>query len=88
MTDWVPIDSAPRVGGKSVIVCWAGRPDSVSLLVWKTNDRIASARKSGQDLDGMVDSYFGDPVEYDDYDLAKPENFPTHWLPRPEVPQS
>ena len=86
MSEWLPIDSAPRMLCTPVLVCWRGKPESATLLMWKTNPRIVSARARGEDCGPMLDSYFGDLHEYDDYDLSRPENFPTHWLPIPAVP--
>ncbi len=54
--------------------------------MWKTNDRISRAIASGGDAEGLHESYFGDPEESDDYELADPKNFPTHWTPISPVP--
>ena len=89
MSQWRDIESAPK-DGSLVLCCWAGG-DTVVLLRWKTNDRITQALAS-KDPDaiaywaGYSDTYYGDPVEWDDYDLAKPGNGPTHWLPYPPIP--
>lgn len=48
--------------------------------------RIVNARDRGHDVGRMADSYFGNPDESDDYELADPKNFPTHWLPILPVP--
>lgn len=80
---WEPIETAPKDG--SIIVCWASgwKP---CLLTWKTNERISKARQRGENVGNMVDSYFGDPCEWDDYDLAKPGEGPTHWHPLAPFP--
>lgn len=87
MSDWHPIQTAPRTGSR-VLVCWEGRgpPWLPEIMIWKTNSRIVDARERGYDVGPQVDSYFGDPDESDDYELADPKNFPTHWLPIPPVP--
>lgn len=90
---WEPIDTAPK-DGSLVLCCWLGGEGGVSLLCWKTNFRLERDRRrdnlTDEDrrwLDQRVDSYFGDPLESDDYHLAEPANFPTHWLPLPEIPK-
>jgi hypothetical protein len=89
--EWEPIETAPK-DGTYVLCCWAGSP-SVCLLVWKTNRRLIvdpERRLSPEDeafLKARSASYFGDPQEDDDYDLALPENAPTHWLPYPAPPE-
>lgn len=80
---WQPIEMAPKDG--SQVLVWREGWD-ICLLIWKTNHRIVEARKVGEDVFGMSDSYFGDPIESDDYELAKPGQGPTHWLPLPPVP--
>ena len=88
--DWQPIATAPKDGSR--VVCWRSGMDSPEVLVWKTNGRLihpddAAAFNAGKlsaparsSVEGHDASYFGDPHEMDDYDLARPENFPTHWL--------
>lgn len=74
-TGWQPIETAAREW-RIIPCCWAhqsdNRPDcGWAALTWKTNSRT-----------GL--SYFGDPVESDDYDLA--DDQPTHWFNLPEIP--
>jgi hypothetical protein len=68
--EWQPISTAPRDENEIICCCWRGRLGWVPLR-WKTNPRT-----------GL--SYFGDPVEWDDY--GYPEDQPTHWLPIPVAP--
>ncbi len=94
---WQPINTAPRDGSR-VLCCWAGSEDSYTLLRWKTNDRIERHQERIRRGESFPDSaealaeymswnasYFGDPWEWDDYDLAKPGASPTHWLPIPST---
>ncbi len=82
---WQSIETAPHDG--SLIVCWAKDWPRPALLEWKTNRRIVDARRLDPDSVGtMFDSYFGDPVEWDDYDMAKPNGQPTHWHPLDPFP--
>jgi hypothetical protein len=83
---WQPIETAPKDGSR-IVVLW---PDGwADFAVWKTNSRIVLGRElNEQGAVGLSDSYFGDPNENDDYDLAKPENAPTHWMPLPEPPDA
>lgn len=83
MKDWQPIDTAPKDG--TPIPCWAESFEQPCFLVWKTNSRIVDAHKEGQDFE-LFESYFGDPVEMDDYDLAKLNGGPTHWFELPSLP--
>ena len=55
------------------VLCWGPEWDHPDLLIWKLNQRV---------------TYFGDPLEMDDYALAKPENRPTHWMPLPPLPDA
>jgi hypothetical protein len=81
---WRPIETAPKDG--TPIVCWANGWEPL-FLCWKTNRRIVEARKlDPAQVSDMTDSYFGDPNEMDDYDLAKPGNGPTHFMPLPPPP--
>jgi hypothetical protein len=73
---WQPIESAPK-DGSVIPCCWAGRlsgsiyQPSWAPMRWKLNPRTNR-------------EYFGDPEEYDDYDLA--DDQPTHWFKMPESP--
>lgn len=98
---WQPIETAPK-DGSVVLVCWASQPDSAALLIWKTNYRIAEPKKQISEtgkyhgrvpdqremdyLANLNESYFGDPAESDDYELAEVGKGPTHWLPLPKQP--
>jgi hypothetical protein len=68
-TGWQPIETAPK-NGRVIPCCWAGSPEWIPLR-WKHNRRIDRA-------------YFGDPDEYDDYNLV--DEPPTHWFDLPEIP--
>jgi hypothetical protein len=82
---WKSIDTAPKDG--TPVICWAKGWIKPTQLMWHTNYRIVEARKRDPSSVGdMVDSYFGDLVELDDYDLAKPGNGPTHWHPLDPLP--
>lgn len=82
---WQLIHTAARDG--SHIVCWAKAWDTPVFLCWKTNPRIVAMHKQGMHLH-LAESYFGDPDEMDDYDLAEPDGGPTHWIPLPAPPSS
>lgn len=85
MSEWQSIESAPKDGTR--ICCWAAHFDGPCFLRWKTNPRIVHAHTQGQSMD-LSASYFGDPDESDDYDLALrlDGGAPTHWLPLPDLP--
>jgi len=84
MSKWQSIATAPKDGTE--IVCWAPKWDHPCFLRWKTNHRIVGANKGGKNTDGLLESYFGDPEEWDDYDLAIPGHGPTHWHPLEPLP--
>lgn len=66
---WQPIETALKEW--RIIPCsWRGR-EGWQPLTWKTNRRTSR-------------SYFGDPNESDDYDLA--DDQPTHWFNLPDIP--
>jgi hypothetical protein len=79
---WEPIETAPKDGSR--VCCWATGWEPC-FLIWKQNHRIVDAHKHNQNLD-LSEEYFGDPFEYDDYELAEPGNGPTHWVRLPTVP--
>jgi len=81
--EWLTIESAPKDGTR--ILCWAADFDDPCFLAWKTNPRIVQAHSVNQYLD-LAANYFGDPDEMDDYDLAKTDGGPTHWMPLPAPP--
>lgn len=78
--DWEPIDTAPKDGTR--ILCHKKGWDCPVFLIWKTNSRIVDAHRFGENTE-LSEEYFGDCVEYDDYDLAELENGPSHWLRLP-----
>jgi len=81
---WEPISSAPKTGVP--IVCCGPRM-APRFVVWKTNHRIVTAQAIGdQEAKKVSASYFGDPDQWDDYALARPENAPTHWHALPMTP--
>lgn len=70
---WLPIGTVPepiKQAGALIPCCWAGR-DQWTTLVWKRNPRTGR-------------SYFGDPYEMDDHEIA--DDQPTHWLAVPPLP--
>lgn len=80
------------------LVCWSSS-GGIDFLRWKESPRFAEPRQKAADgllvlndkerrwLDSHTDRYFGDPAEWDDYELAEPENAPSHWLPIPDAPK-
>lgn len=90
--DWQSIETAPRDG--SILLWWPRYTYSLgdetvdAMLIgrWKENDRIASAKRRGEDIRGASVGYFSDNGEFDDYGLALPEHAPTHWMPLPAPP--
>jgi hypothetical protein len=89
MISWKPIETAPKDG--SYVLCWAPGWENPCFLIWKINSRIVSAKQTGkntwQNIGDMAESYFGDPQEMDDYELAKPGGGPTHWVSLPPFPE-
>jgi hypothetical protein len=75
---WLPIETAPRDG--STLVCFRLDWESWCALRFKTNHRIVEAHIDGHSME-LAEQYFGDPVEMDDYDLAREDGGPTHWHP-------
>jgi hypothetical protein len=70
MARWRPIAEAPK-DGTPVLLFW---PDAlISIGRWKENPRIGKG-------------YFSDTAEMDDYELAEPENKPTHFMLLPDPP--
>lgn len=80
-TGWQLIETAPKVW--RVIPCWREGWERWIPLTWKTNPRIVAAHAAGQ-FSECAESYFGDPDESYDYDLAILGNGPTHWFDLPE----
>lgn len=86
--DWQPIETAPK-DGTAILLYWprySGETTShIAIGAFKTNYRIerASVAERGK----MMPSYFSDSSELDDYDMAVPENAPSHWMPLPQPPQ-
>lgn len=64
--DWLPLKYAKKDG--SLIFCYRKDWDEPCLLRWKYNDRIDKW-------------YFGDPCEYDDYELAEEDMSEVVFLP-------
>lgn len=81
---WQPIETAPKDG--TPVLCGWQRSGDRGFLVWKHNHRIKHAHEQGSMMDHAED-YFGDPIEYDDYDLALPSGGPTHWFDLPRLQQ-
>ena len=59
---------------------------SWGVVMWKTNPRWDDDQEM---LKTHPQPYFGDPDEFDDYDMAMPENAPSMYLPfdEPEATQ-
>lgn len=77
---WQPIETAPKSWRDRILVCW---PNGwVTIAHWKDNPRLKDSPE------GLSPAYFSDNDELDDYDLAKKENAPTHWMPLPAPPVS
>lgn len=83
LSEWQPIESAPKDG--SFIIGWHWDWQRPIILRWKTNHRIVAAHQENQSRD-LAESYFGDPDEYDDYELAIKGKGATLWMPLPEPP--
>lgn len=71
MSEWQPIVTA-RKDGTKMLLYWPAE-NLISIGWFKYNHRTNL-------------SYFSDTEEMDDYDLAEPENHPTHWMPLPDPP--
>ena len=92
MNQWQPIETAPRDGSR-LIVFWpryaynnSDTPEPfIGMGFFKMNRRIKDA--SAEARGNLIESYFADSDEADDYGLAYPEHQATHWMPLPAVPQ-
>lgn len=71
MSDWQPIETAPKDG--SYVFGWR--------VGWKTGWPIWFALNSR-----INKAYWKTTDEWDDYEMAEPENAPTHWQPLPKPP--
>ena len=87
MSEWQPIESAPKDGTR-ILVVWPG--DTIGVAWWKTNprlDREMDAKEAeAVAAFGWQASYFSDSDEMDDYDTSIPSAQPTHWMPLPAPP--
>lgn len=72
---WRPIAELDPILGRNYVVRWRNGEWGVSM--WKTNSRW---EKDAAMLRTHPQPYFGDTCEYDDYDMALPENAPTHYI--------
>jgi hypothetical protein len=79
---WQPIETAPKDGTR-IMLFWpvSGWTD---FGWWKDNPRLIGI----EDIDGIPvkAEYFSNSMEWDDYELAKVGNEPSHWMPLPEPP--
>lgn len=87
---WRPISELKPVLGESYVVAW---PDgNWSVVMWKENPRWPSKMedcKTDEEKEFLAahpQPYFGDPVELDDYDMARPSNAPVLYLPFEDPP--
>lgn len=95
---WQSIQKAPKDGSIQV-VGWS-KTGHWTTLKWKHNYRIEQSKvKKPHDtppewlrveiekIERSHEDYWGDPDEYDDYELADPTNFPDLWHPIDAIPK-
>lgn len=76
MSDWQPIESAPKVHGKQILV-WCSCPKAMAVVFWLDADKVMDADfVSGW----YISDGHNDPIWY----RAHP--YLTHWRPRLDPP--
>lgn len=85
MMQWQPIKTAPKDGTR-ILLFWPSFDRWIDVGWWKKNLRLVEIGE----IDGIPVSagYFSNSTEWDDYEMAKVGNEPTHWMPLPDPPGS
>jgi len=77
LNSWKSIDTAPRDGTR--ILLWLSKHDIAVSGLWELHD--------AETLDGheLYDSFYDWFIDNDLYIMDDPSEYPSHWMPLPEI---